>query len=357
MWSSMILYDQDSHFVYVWGFRKRAPFGREVPNLKPTSVGSHELSLPHWTTTPALHTPYRRRTRSREYQGKVSGETLSAAKRTLGIDGALIWLCEVRVLITGRAKRMFELEGARVVITGAAGGVGRALCAAFAGVGAQIVGCDRVDQPVPDQCAESHGFDLADPEGVAEAARIILAGGVPRVVISNAGWTRAEVMGDVTPETFAAEMEGNFTGTARFSAALLPAMRDGAGDRNFVFVSSVNAQMHFGNPVYSAAKAAGLAWMRAIATEEGCHGIRANAVVPASIRTEAWDHRLKADPRIMERLAPLYPLGRFVAPREVANAVLFLASPLASGITGAALNVDAGLAAGNLPFINALAEL
>lgn len=64
--------------------------------------------------------------------------------------------------------------------------------------------------------------------------------------------------------------------------------------------------------------------------------------------------RLARDPAILDRLRAIYPLGRIVTPDEVAEAVLFLASPRASGITGAALLVDAGLAAGNLPFLDAL---
>ena len=94
--------------------------------------------------------------------------------------------------------------------------------------------------------------------------------------------------------------------------------------------------------------------MRAIATEEGPNGIRANAVRPGSIRTPAWDARLERDPEIVRRVAALYPLGRLVEPREVATAVAFLASDLARGITGVVLPVDAGLGAANLPFLRAI---
>ncbi len=249
---------------------------------------------------------------------------------------------------------MFDLDGTRVVITGAGGGIGGALCAAFAAAGARIVGCDLAESDVPRDCAEAHGFDLRDAGAVATAAEAIVSGGVPDIVVSNAGLTRAEILSQVETTTFADEMDTNFTGAARLSLDLVKHMREGAGNRSFVFVASLNAQAHFGNPVYSAAKAALLAWMRALAAEEGRHGIRANAVLPASVRTNAWDHRIAANPDILSRLATLYPLGRFVTPAEVANAVLFLASPLASGISGAAVNVDAGLMSGNLPFIDAI---
>ena len=93
----------------------------------------------------------------------------------------------------------------------------------------------------------------------------------------------------------------------------------------------------------------------AIATEEGKNGIRANVVVPGSIRTGAWDHRIAQHPGILASVSRLYALGRLVEPAEVARAVVFLASPAASGITGATLNVDAGLLAGNLPFLEQIA--
>ena len=65
---------------------------------------------------------------------------------------------------------------------------------------------------------------------------------------------------------------------------------------------------------------------------------------------------MKADPGILNRLSQLYPLGRIVTAQEVANAALFLASPLATGITGTSITVDAGLSAGNLQTMEAIAE-
>lgn len=249
---------------------------------------------------------------------------------------------------------MIDLKGKRVVITGAGGGVGQALCRAFRAAGATLVGCDVREALVPDICQTVHGFDLRDDTAIAATAGDILKTGVPDIVVSNAGWTRAETLGDVTPATYDDEMARNAGGAAKFVMALLPEMRRAGPDRSLVFIASVNALSHFGNPAYAAAKAAGLAWMRAIAAEAGRDGVRANAVVPASIRTEAWDHRLEADPTVLDRVSRLYPLGRLVTPEEVANAALFLAAPCSSGITGVALNVDAGLMAGNLPFIDAI---
>ncbi|TIM22810.1 MAG: SDR family oxidoreductase, partial [Mesorhizobium sp.] len=170
------------------------------------------------------------------------------------------------------------------------------------------------------------------------------------------GWTRAETLADVSTAALDHEMDLNFRSAALLSQALLPVMRNQPLGAAFVFISSVNAQAHFGNPAYAAAKAALNAWMRAIATEEGRNGIRANAVIPGSIRTGAWEHRLAHKPEILAAVGKLYPLGRLVEPVEVARAAVFLASPFASGITGTTLNVDAGLMASNLPFLDQIGD-
>jgi NAD(P)-dependent dehydrogenase (short-subunit alcohol dehydrogenase family) len=246
---------------------------------------------------------------------------------------------------------MIRLDNRHVVITGAAGGIGQALVAAFGAAGAIVTGCDRPGTPIPG-VTRAHGFDLADLAAVRAAAADILARGIPDIVILNAGWTRQDTLDTTTSDGLTDELAANFTGTAELTRALVPAMR--GGQRALVFIASVNALTHHGNPAYSAAKAALLAWSRAIAVEEGLHGIRSNAVVPASVRTPVWDDRLRADPQVLAKVTALYPLGRLVTVEEVADAVLFLASPLASGITGATLNVDAGLTAGNLPFLDAI---
>ncbi|MEZ5931946.1 MAG: SDR family oxidoreductase [Alphaproteobacteria bacterium] len=252
---------------------------------------------------------------------------------------------------------MIDFAGGRVVITGAAGGVGQALVQVFAEAGASVVACDRAGMDLSaDGIAEAHVFDLLDDDAVDRSVNAIIANGAPVALISNAGWTRAETLADVDGQALADEMDLNFKSAARLSKALIPAMRDRPEGAALVFVSSVNAQTHFGNPVYAAAKAALHAWMRAIATEEGRHGIRANAVQPGSIMTPAWAHRIAQNPGIVQAIQRLYPLGRLVEPIEVARAAAFLASSAASGITGAVLPVDAGISAGNLPFLEQIAD-
>ena len=247
---------------------------------------------------------------------------------------------------------MIEFGGRRVVITGAGGGLGRALVETFHACGASVVACDveGADLSAP-EIVEEYRFDVTKEPEIETAAKAIQASGPVYALVSNAGWTRAETLEQLDPGALDHEMNLNFRGAALLTHALLPSMRNRDGGASCTYVSSINALIHCGNPAYSAAKAALEAWMRAIATEEGANGIRANAVAPGSVRTHAWDHRVAQDPTILERVGRLYPLGRLVEPPEVARTVAFLASSAASGITGATIRVDGGISAGNLPFL------
>ena len=246
-----------------------------------------------------------------------------------------------------------EFAGLSVLVTGAAGGLGRALVDVFGSRGAEMIACDQTSEALADlPVAHRAMFDLLDRAAVTAAAkRIISEFGVPDVLVNNAGWTRAEAMASLNADRIGAEVELNLTGVMAFTTIILEAMVT-RGSGSIVFISSVNALQHYGNPAYAAAKAGINAYARAIAVENGRHGIRANAVCPGSIRTPAWDHRINRDPAIPGKLKRLYPLQRIVDPQEVAEAVAFLASKRASGITGVALAVDAGLTAGNRPFID-----
>lgn len=247
----------------------------------------------------------------------------------------------------------FRLDGKTVLISGAGGGIGRTLVAVFHAAGANVVGADRdpaLLEGLP--LVRTVSFDQADTKATRAAALAdIAAHGVVDAVIANAGFTRAEHLGHLDDDVWASEMAINLNGAYALVDPITDAMaRRGSG--NVVFISSVNAVQHFGNPGYSAAKAGLIAYAKAIAVERGGEGVRANVVAPGSVRTPAWDHRLAANPNLLDDVLPHYPLGRMVSPEEVANAVLFLASDAASGVTGVTIPVDAGLLAGNLRFVN-----
>lgn len=247
----------------------------------------------------------------------------------------------------------FRLDGKTVLISGAGGGIGRTLVEAFVAAGAQVVGADR-DPSLLEGLPLTRRviFDQADVKATRAAVLAdIAAHGAVDAVIANAGFTRAEHLGQLDDDVWASEMAINLNGAYALTDPIIEAMAK-RGSGNVVFISSVNALQHFGNPAYSAAKAGLIAYAKAIAVERGGQGVRANVVAPGSVRTPAWDHRLAANPNLLDDVLPHYPLGRMVSPREVANAAQFLASDAASGVTGVTIPVDAGLTAGNLRFVN-----
>jgi NAD(P)-dependent dehydrogenase (short-subunit alcohol dehydrogenase family) len=247
----------------------------------------------------------------------------------------------------------FGIAGRSALITGAGGGIGRALVAAFAEAGASVVGADRSEALMADQpLAGRLAFELTDTTATQTAVRAHIAKhGAPDILVSNAGFTRAETMDQVDMAAWESEVAINLNGAYAVAGPIIEAMA-ARGSGAVVFIASVNGLGHYGNPAYSAAKAGLIAYARAIALERGGRGVRANVVCPGSVRTPAWDHRLDKNPGLLAKVLPHYPLGRLVAPREVSDAVLFLASDMASGITGAVLPVDAGLTAGNMRFVS-----
>lgn len=248
-----------------------------------------------------------------------------------------------------------SLEGQLAVITGAGGGIGITMVQRFQEAGAKVVACDVSKEALGSlDVAHKEVFDLGNADACRKACEHIRSQvGLPDIIVSNAGYTRAETLEQVDERVWNFELDVNLNGARNFTAPFLEPMK-ARGSGVFVFISSVNALAHFGNPAYAAAKAGLVAYARAIATECGVHGIRSNAICPGSVRTHAWDHRIAKDPHILEKVSRLYPLGHMVSPADVANAAVFLASPLSAGITGVALPVDGGLTAGNLPFIDAI---
>lgn len=245
-----------------------------------------------------------------------------------------------------------DFTGKTVLLTGAGGGLGRAITAEFRARGARVTGCDR-DAGALAAFAEDDRrvFDLSDrAASAARATEMVAAGHLPDILVNNAGWTRADSFAALSPDGAGLEIDLNLTGVVAFTLPIAAAMAH-RGFGSIVFVSSVNALTHLGNPAYSAAKAGINGFARAVAVEYGHQGVRANVVCPGSIRTPAWDHRIDRDPSIPEKLRGHYPLGRIVEPAEVARAIAFLASDQASGITGVSLPVDAGLTAGISAFI------
>jgi NAD(P)-dependent dehydrogenase (short-subunit alcohol dehydrogenase family) len=245
---------------------------------------------------------------------------------------------------------MADFNGSVVLITGASGGLGRALCGHFAELGATLIALDREPKVHELSDAKTHCgvVDVSD----AKAVELIVGEMVARtgpvdVLVNNAAVGGIErTVGKSTVEGWEKTVAIDLHSVFYCTKAVLPAMQERRGG-SIVMVSSVNGLTTLGSPAYSASKAAMLSFMKSVAVEYGRHGIRANAVCPGTIRTPIWQQRLEANPQLFDQLAKWYPLGRIAEPIEVAKAVAFLAGEDASFITGSVLNVDGGLMAGN----------
>ncbi len=243
-------------------------------------------------------------------------------------------------------------SGKTIAITGAAGGIGQWLCRFFGEEGATIAALDRSDKVTA--LVDTLGRDgITVRPAVVEitdtaAVQAAFAGfGDVHVLINNAGVSRFKTLRETAPADWQADLDANLNGAYTCTHAVLPQMvARKAG--NIINVGSVNGLSALGDPAYSAAKAGMIAMTKAIALEYGRYGIRSNIVLPGTVRTPIWDERKAKDPNVLKTLERWYPLGRIVEPNEVARVIAFLASDLASAVTGAVIPVDCGLSAGNI---------
>lgn len=238
------------------------------------------------------------------------------------------------------------------IVTGAAGDIGRAIARRLA-EDHDIVLLVDIDAAAAEEAARDLGLaerfaalkvDVTSEIDTANMAKVAAGLGVVRTLVNNAGAARAVSLHDTTPEIWRADNALNLEAAFLCFRAVENMLKASKG--SLVNIASVNGMAVFGHPAYSAAKAGLLHFTRLVAVEYGKFGIRANAVAPGTVRTQAWEARASANPNVFEEARRWYPLQRVVDPADVANAVGFLASPLAASITGVCLPVDCGLTAG-----------
>ncbi|QRR06813.1 SDR family oxidoreductase [Burkholderia sp. MS455] len=236
------------------------------------------------------------------------------------------------------------------LVTGAAGGIGQALCRTFLAAGDRVLALDRdraaLDRFI-DTLADARAAPVVDDLTDAERLRAVLE---PHpqvdVLVANAGTAASTTLRDTTPASWRTDLDSNLTATYVSVEAVLPGMR-ARGRGAIAIVGSVNGVHALGHPVYSAAKAGLISYTKSLAIEYGRDGVRANIVLPGTVKTPAWEARVQRNPHVFEQLRKWYPLDDFATPDDVAQAALFLCSPAARIITGVALPVDGGLLAGN----------
>jgi len=250
-----------------------------------------------------------------------------------------------------------EFLGQCVVVTGAGSGIGRETALAFAERGARVALLDiaRGDLDATRQRATGEGHvalecDVSRPSSVVNVfSHIGDVLGPIDVLINNAGINPPVGSSlDVDEAYYDRVMGTNIKGLFFCAQAAIRAMVPRKSG-TIVNLASVSGLVGWGgSAVYSASKGAVLALTKALAIEVAPHAVRVNAVAPGSVRTPMVENnlrRLEDRDEAWARTADLHPLGRVAEPREVTEAILFLASPRSSFVTGSVLTVDGGFTA------------
>lgn len=241
-----------------------------------------------------------------------------------------------------------ELEGDVALVTGAAGGIGRAVVAALVGAGARVAAVDLEPDGVPaDERVLAVGAQLADEADVsaAVAAAEERFGGLD--IVFNGAGISGRRLGDGPVDTIPVAawdqvLDANLKSVFLVCKHAIPALRRRGGGAiiNLSSVLGLVGDRDFATHAYAASKGAIVALTRAMAVAYAPERIRCNAICPGLIATP-MSARAQADPSVRRRIGALQPLrGDLGDPRDVAGALLYLAT--ARFVTGAVLTVDGG---------------
>jgi 3-oxoacyl-[acyl-carrier protein] reductase len=250
--------------------------------------------------------------------------------------------------------RRTRFAGRTVVVTGGAGGIGRAVCGGFAAQGASVAVVDVSEETARDTASELAGrggtargyaVDVSSRPAVSELMAQVHADlGGPDILVTLAGGSLGtpKDLAEIDQEHVDLVVDVNVKGTFYCAQAAVPYMRQGGA---VVTVSSIGGRQP--SPVtgvpYAASKAAVLGLTRRLAREVGGQGIRVNAVAPGLFLTGRLQQMYDAMPETERReVLDAIPLDRFPELREIVDPILFLASEEASYITGVVLDVNGG---------------
>lgn len=241
---------------------------------------------------------------------------------------------------------MRGLKDKVVIITGAAGGIGKASALRFAEEGAKVVVADFVDGSATVAEVKAKGVDsiyvqvdVTNPESVqAMVAKAVEAFGRIDVLINNAGITKDAMMKKMTKEAWDAVIGVNLTGVFNCTSAALPYMLEQKFGVVLTSSSVVGIYGNLGQTNYAASKWGVIGMTKSWAKEMAKNGLRFNCVAPGFIGTEM----VKKIPEqvLNEKILIKVPAGRLGEPEEIAAAFAFLASDDAKFINGAVLSVD-----------------
>lgn len=252
------------------------------------------------------------------------------------------------------------LQGKACAVTGAGGGIGRAIALSLARAGGRVALLDRDEagsaetlRQVREAGADGMAVacDVSDPVGVAAAAAAAQRQlGPCGVLVNNAGLLRPGPLATLPAAEWNLLLSVNLTGYFLCAQAFGAQMR-AAGGGVIVHIASIAGSHATGfGGAYSVAKAGIVMLSRQIATEWGGDGIRSNVVSPGMILT-SLSQSFYDDPEITRRRSAMIPAGRIGQPEDIAEAVLFLASARAAYITGDEITVDGGFTRGIMAMI------
>ncbi len=239
------------------------------------------------------------------------------------------------------------VQGEIALVTGASRGIGAAIAAVLAKAGASVIG--TATSPAGAEAISatlgSHGrgivLNIADEESVHVAIGDIQAHeGSPTIVVNNAGITRDNLLMRMKAEEWDEVIATNLSGAYRVSKACLRGMMKAKKGRIINIASVIGIMGNAGQANYAAAKAGIIGFSKSLAREIGSRNITVNVVAPGFIDTDMT--RILPDDQRNAMLNQI-PLSRLGEGDDIASAVLFLASPAGSYITGETLHVNGGM--------------
>jgi 3-oxoacyl-[acyl-carrier protein] reductase len=247
---------------------------------------------------------------------------------------------------------MSELDGRVAIVTGAAGGIGAGIVKSLSGAGAAVVLTDYDTEGLAAAERAAREYADADTIGAIEADVTVRAdvdrlaaetierfGGID-VLVNNAGVLRIGPSLEISEEEWNLVISSNLTSAFLCSQAVLPHMIE-KGSGSIVNVTSVAGEAYTTNHVhYAASKAGMIALTRDLGYEMAPHGVRINGVSPSAVLSRMNQEGLA--PATRESLQKAIPLGRWGEPKDVGDAVVFLASERAAFIVGENLPVAGG---------------
>ncbi len=236
------------------------------------------------------------------------------------------------------------LKGKTAVVTGAAKGIGRAICEVFLKNGAKVVGLD-ISEPREPLSGDIVYLKL-DVSSTADCERVYgeIMTGLKRIdiLVNCAGITVDAMTKKMTEEQFDRVVAVNLKGTWNLTRLVGPAMQQQKSGSIINISSVVGVFGNVGQSNYAATKAGVVGMTKSWAKEFSMKGgnVRVNAIAPGYTMT---DMMKTVPPDILEKIKGTTMLGRLAEPSEIANAVLFLASDLSTYVTGELINVNGGM--------------